>query len=946
MRVRTIGVTLGLALFALVFAFWAFDKDDVSSIEIQKKIMRKAGSIGSKEDPEARSRWEFQRLHSPSLRAIPAGIRAKELSFASTLPIKDISKGLAKGQAFTWSKRGPRNVGGRTRGFGIDVSDPNILLAGGVSGGMWRSTNDGVSWVKTSDPTHLHSVTTLAQNTKAGQTATWYYGTGEYSGNSASGGGSNAFLSGDGVYKSTNNGASWVPLGATVSGTPQTFDSFFDYVWKIAIDTSKTPSHVYAATYGRVLRSTDGGTTWPAVHSSTSPYSNKTDVVVNSGGVVYAAASSGSAISGIYRSTSGGSGTYVNITPAGFPTAYGRPIMAVAPNNQNVVYLLLQGTNGTEGVNQRNSHQIWKYTYISGDGSGGGGTWVNKGVSLPNESGVSDNAVFSTQGGYDMTLFVKPDNENFVVIGGVNLYRTADFSVTTPTWTRIGGYAGPSNYSQYTNHHPDQHSGMFRPGSNIILYTGHDGGITKTADVTATTVAWSVLNNDYVTSQFYTIGIDHGTSGNAEIIGGLQDNGTWWTNSTNPAVDWVSQFSGDGAACAIADGRTSYYVSSQNGTSYRLVLNGSGALVDYARVDPSGGSGYQFINPFVLNPNDTKMMYMAAGTTIWRNSDLTGVPTVTVSPGTANSATAVNWSQMTATNVNGRGIVAVAASKTPANRLYYGTYFFDGANDASALFRVDAAHTGNPTPSEITGAGFPAAFLSCIAVNPSNADEVIAVFSNYEVPSLFRTTNGGTTWTDVSGNLEQNMDGSGNGPSCRWAAIVPTTAGPTYFVATSTGLYSATTPGTWSQEGATTIGSVVCDMIDFRTSDGLIVVATHGNGVFSTNIVVSSPTVESTIPSDFVLNQNFPNPFNPSTTIRYSLPERSHVRIHVYDAAGREITLLRDRSEGAGHHEVQWNAKDARGNPVSSGVYFYTLTAVGDGNETKFTKTERMTYVK
>ena len=350
-----------------------------------------------------------------------------------------------------------------------------------------------------------------------------------------------------------------------------------------------------------------------------------------------------------------------------------------------------------------------------------------------------------------------------------------------------------------------------------------------------------------------------------------------------------------------------------------------------------------FINPFVLDPNNTNMMYLAAGDHVWRNSDLTAITT-----GVDNTTT-TNWTELTNTQVplhgSGEVVTSLSVSKGgTANRLYVGS-------NAAKVYRADNANSGNPTITDISGGNFPGSGnVSCVAVNPSDADEVLAVFSNYGIPSLFYTTNGGTSWTDVSGNLEQNSDGSGNGPSCRWASIVQTSAGKTFFVATSTGLYSASSVSAstvWAQEGASTIGNVVCDMIDFRTSDGLVAVATHGNGVFSANVpvVVSAPEIQSTIPADFTLHQNYPNPFNPSTTIRYDLPERVHVKISVYDVSGRELTVLIDREENAGAHEVHWNGKDLNGVSVASGTYFYTMNATG-GSKGAFTRTEKMALVK
>src|SRR5262249_44445921 len=110
---------------------------------------------------------------------------------------------------------------------------------------------------------------------------------------------------------------------------------------------------------------------------------------------------------------------------------------------------------------------------------------------------------------------------------------------------------------------------------------------------------------------------------------------------------------------------------------------------------------------------------------------------------------------------------------------------------------------------------------------------------NYNVISLFFSYDSGTSWTNISGNLEQFASGSGNGPSCRWASILPLNGQTMYLVGTSTGLYSTLelngTSTVWSQEGPTVIGDDVVDMIDTRASDGMIVAGTHANGIFSSN---------------------------------------------------------------------------------------------------------------
>lgn len=207
-----------------------------------------------------------------------------------------------------------------------------------------------------------------------------------------------------------------------------------------------------------------------------------------------------------------------------------------------------------------------------------GGTWENRGGNRP--SGLS------TQTGYDMMVHVKPDNENFVLIGGTNLYRSTNGFATNTATTTIGGYP----YWPGQNHHPDLHSGFFRPGNPNVYYSGHDGGLSKTDDISASSVVWSNLNNGYNVTEFYSVSIspDRGDDG---VLAGALDNGSLGT--FQPGISaWEMVSGGDGTVvelAPIADDHT----QSQNGPLYRQTRAGT----NFTSMNPSGATRQLFVNP-------------------------------------------------------------------------------------------------------------------------------------------------------------------------------------------------------------------------------------------------------------------------------------------------------------------------------------------------------------
>jgi hypothetical protein len=122
-----------------------------------------------------------------------------------------------------------------------------------------------------------------------------------------------------------------------------------------------------------------------------------------------------------------------------------------------------------------------------------------------------------------------------------------------------------------------------------------------------------------------------------------------------------------------------------------------------------------------------------------------------------------------------------------------------------------------------------------------------------------------------------------------------------------------------------------------RTQDNIIY---FDNISFSSSNSVGVDNRSEIYPQRFALEQNFPNPFNPSTTIRYELPEDGLVNVTIYDMMGRQVSTLVSSQQAAGYKSIQWNATNDFGKPISAGVYLYKIQAG------EFVQTKKMVLLK
>ncbi|HMX41148.1 MAG TPA: T9SS type A sorting domain-containing protein, partial [Saprospiraceae bacterium] len=529
---------------------------------------------------------------------------------------------------------------------------------------------------------------------------------------------------------------------------------------------------------------------------------------------------------------------------------------------------------------------------------------------------------FACQGGYDLVVKVQPGT-NAVFVGGTGLWRSTDGFASSDNTAHLGGYKPGTTlpfFEIYPNHHPDVHDVLFLPSDPKVLLSASDGGLHRTEDCLATSVTWSTLNRGYHTTQFYTAIIDKNAPNDPMLIGGLQDNGNFHTASADPVAPWRQTVNGDGAYGGVAPGKAYYVLSIQQGKVAKVDLAADGTVKAFRRIDPIGPqkSDYLFINPLALDPADANVLYLPAGAHLYRQNDLSGIALTGVWDSISQGWT--HFADTLPPVTGGHIFSAIAVSeKNPAHRVYLGT-------NRNQLYRIDNAHTGTPSIKKITSPlGGASGYVNCIAIDPDNADHVVMCYSNYNIYSVYRSLNGGTTWQKVAGNLETSFNGGGT-LSVRCLGILPFPDGTRkYFCGTSIGLYSADSlqlhsssqPGTqWTLEGPDQIGSAVVTAIETRASDGLVVAATHGNGIFTANFKPSSSTAE---PDAAPLVLISPNPAADYVEVQVTGTQAPAATLLLYDAQGHSLREMRLAAE-----RTRMEVAD-----LPRGVYYYAVRGKG-----------------
>jgi len=265
------------------------------------------------------------------------------------------------------------------------------------------------------------------------------------------------------------------------------------------------------------------------------------------------------------------------------------------------------------------------------------------------------------------------------------------------------------------------------------------------------------------------------------------------------------------------------------------------------------------------------------------------------------------------------------------NRIWVGSANTVGTATSAKIYKTTSGINGTWTFANVAGtAGTQGLYYQAVAfVDSSNG---MAGSNNNDI---VKTTDGGTTWTavaipsDLTNFSTINMTGLKDGSKTIWMSVnVGTSAYNLYFTTDlGTTWTSITTPDEILLSGM--------QHIQFLTPT--LGYAGGSNGVmYKYSIPVTAINDKNIIPANYNIFQNFPNPFNPSTSIQYQIPENAFVSIRVYNSLGQQAAVLVNGMETAGTHQVQFNAAN-----LSSGIYFYVIKA-GE----KFFSTRKMILLK
>ena len=796
MKSKLYGLNLNPAIAALLLFLFIFSSPHrvIKKFSFRTVISTSGTESPKMDEMDAAMRFEIKRTKDPKTGTIPV----ERLLLARELQQKQFAHQRTSGTegpvpGVNWAERGPDTVGGRTRALHYDLSDPTNrkVWAGGVGGGLWY-TNDITAgtpvWTKVNDLFDNLAVTSIAQHPFT--TNLMMFGTGEgwFNGDA---------IRGLGIWFSNNGGATWTHLASTNNSTFYNVqDLIFAPVGGGGPCTLSDPGWLATTRDGGVMKSINNGTSWTKVLGNAVGGGNMDAAADLEAVYYYVYATLGMRHSpggGIYRSCNAGT-DWEKIYQADISEERIEIAPGPSVNISWHMYALISGTDRKIAAIRKtdNADTVPASAVI----------WTPKNLPMWCDGGDSSNDFTREQAWYDLIAAVDPNNHELVYIGAVDLFKSTN---SGNTWTQLSQW-GSGCSQPYV--HADVHNIVLTP-STIFPNPGNewliasDGGIVRTTNSLG---SFTSRNKSYNVTQFYSCAI-HPTNPNY-FLAGSQDNGTQRFNTSG--INTTKMVTGgDGGFCHIDRNNGNFQITSYVENNYFISTDGGNTFADR-----SFNAGGQFINPTDYDDN-AEILYagsFAGDYFIWND------------PATTTTGTIVTVADFASGEVT-----HVSVSPLTANRVYFGL-------DNGSVVRVDNAHNTSPTSKVISTGGMHSGSVSCIAIDPGNEDHILVTYSNYGITSVWETRDASAVtpaWTNVEGNLPDMP--------VRWAMFDPRNSNWA-ILATEQGIWS--TDGlpspTWAATN-TNFANTRVDMLQYRASDRLLCAATHGRGLFTTNIPAAVP---------------------------------------------------------------------------------------------------------
>lgn len=749
-----------------------------------------------------------------------------------------------------WGPSGARTQGRSTAVWtqmdGARAVNKNVIFLGFADGGLWKSTDAGQTWTPLTDfePTlSIGAVDVLPGLDLVNYSdATIYLATGE-------GNFSQPDKDGVGVLKSSDGGRTWV-VQALPWQTDVVKAAGQHRIRRIRIDP-RVPNgqSVWVAGDGGVYHTADGGATWKLVTGL--PYAGAPATAAYPGGcwLEYAtdinigpqdpntgkttlfavfgnfrnnacAAGDGSRMNnGIYRSVDGGvSWKKISLSAQnGFPQIpglVGRMHTFLAPSNPKHMYVLIARSDDYKSL----------------------GLWSTLDATAPTVQWTAGSKTEFTngQGWYNLTAAVNPANENHIMVGGLDNFLSVDGGATLTK--KSGWSAGDTTWS-----HADHHHAIWVDANTY--YDANDGGL-NIGHIDGTNVTWSHVNVDAMsTLQFY--GLGQSATAPYRINAGLQDNGhAFLDNST-----WSATAGGDGGFAAVDQDDDNHAYEEYVYGSIRKSDDGgntwptTGCMQAYGACTGCLGVCVPdlhtaFIAWFTLDPHNQNVMYVGTNV-LYRNSSARTAGKIWERIGTTagvgdfvNGSTAASaYISMIHPAVAGGSTTTLAGTKV-SKILYVGT----------STGRIWKTTDGGSSWTDLTKAPLPVLtptsgrFVRWIATDPTDANRIMVAYSGWNISTpntpghVFRSSDGGATWTDISGELPDEPFNT--------IAVNPNAGeNKEVYVASDSGVYvntDAWSGTSWLRINSGLLPHVSVNMLEFTnaTSPKRLRAATHGRGIW------------------------------------------------------------------------------------------------------------------